>query len=95
MSAEPYRLVIEGELGPRYAAAFEGMTVSAHDGTTEITGSIIDPAHLQGLLERIAGLGLRLRSVTPLDPENAQAAASTPNAGSHSTSSRNAIRSQT
>jgi hypothetical protein len=70
MSADLYRLVVEGELGPRYASAFEGMTISAHDGMTEMTGSIIDPSHLQGLLERIAGLGLRLRSVTPLDDEN-------------------------
>lgn len=31
------------------------MTCSAHDGETEITGVIIDPSHLQGLLERIAG----------------------------------------
>ena len=55
----------KGELGARYASAFEGMTISAHDGITEITGEIIDPSHLQGLLERIAGLGLTLHSVTP------------------------------
>jgi hypothetical protein len=73
MSAQPYSLVVEGELGARYASAFEGMTVSAHDGITEITGTIIDPSHLQGLLERIAGLGLRLRSVTPIDAEDAEA----------------------
>ena len=71
MSTEQYRLVVKGELGRRYASAFDGMTISAHDGITELTGSIIDPAHLQGLLERIAGLGLTLRSVTPLDTENA------------------------
>jgi hypothetical protein len=70
MSAQRYRLVVEGELGSRYASAFEGLTVSAHDGMTEITGSIIDQSHLQGLLERIAGLGLRLRSVTPLDAKD-------------------------
>jgi hypothetical protein len=33
------------------------MTISAHDGITEITGSIIDASRLQGLLVRIAGLG--------------------------------------
>ena len=70
MSGQRYRLIVEGELGPRYASAFEGMTASAHDGMTEITGSIIDQSHLQGLLERIAGLGLKLRSVTPIDGEN-------------------------
>lgn len=73
MSTARYRLVVHGELGSRYASAFEGMTISAHDGLTEMTGSIIDPSHLQGLLERIASLGLTLRSVTPLDAESGAA----------------------
>ena len=80
MSATRYRLVVKGELGPRYSSAFEEMTISAHDGITEMTGAIIDPSHLQGLLERIAGLGLTLHSVTPLDAENGEAAADTPEA---------------
>ena len=67
-----YRLVIEGELGPRYANAFDGMTLRARDGETEITGPIIDQSHLHGLLERIAGLGLMLHSLTPLEAENAE-----------------------
>ena len=73
----PHRdcIVIEGELGPRYASAFDGMTICAHDGATEIIGPIIDPSHLQGLLERIAGLGLTLHSVNPLEAENARAPA--------------------
>jgi hypothetical protein len=70
MSSRRYRLMIEGELGPRYASAFDGMTLRAHDGETEITGPIIDPSHLHGLLERIAGLGLTLHSLTPLETEN-------------------------
>ena len=75
MSPTHYRLVVKGEFGARYASAFEGMTISAHDGITEITGGIIDSSHLHGLLERIAGLGLTLHSVTPLDTENGEAAA--------------------
>jgi len=75
MSSQQYRLVVDGELGARYASAFEGMTICAHHGMTEITGSIIDQSHLQGLIQRIAGLGLSLRSVTPLETENAEAAA--------------------
>ena len=50
MAPQHYRLVVKGELGPRYAAAFEGMAVSAHDGVTDITGQVTDPAHLQGSL---------------------------------------------
>jgi hypothetical protein len=46
-----YRIIIKGELGPRYATAFDGMTLRAHNGETEIVGPIIDSSHLQGLLE--------------------------------------------
>jgi hypothetical protein len=67
MSLGRYRIVVEGELGPRYLSAFDGMTVHAAEGETEILGPITDPSHLQGLLERIAGLGLTLSSVTPLE----------------------------
>ncbi len=72
MSAHRYRVVVEGELGTRYASAFDGMTLSAHNGRTEITGPIVDPSHLHGLLDRIAGLGLTVHSLTPLETEDAQ-----------------------
>ena len=73
MSAHRYSVVVEGELGPRYASAFDGMALSAHDGRTEIMGPIVDPSHLHGVLERIAGLGLTVHSLTPLETENAEA----------------------
>jgi hypothetical protein len=59
------------------------MTVHAHDGETEITGPIIDPSHLQGLLERVASLGLTLHSLTRLETENGESDAQpqTPTAG--------------
>ena len=66
-----YRLVVEGELGPRYASAFDAMTLSSQNGETEITGTVIDSSQLQGLLERIAGLGLTLWSVNRLETERA------------------------
>jgi hypothetical protein len=72
MPPQVYRLVVNGELGPRYASAFRGMTISAARGRTEITGAIIDQSHLQGLLERISSLGLTLYSVTPLDHGNGE-----------------------
>ena len=48
------------------------MTIRAHNGETEISGPIIDQSHLQGLLERIAGLGLTLHSLNPIETENAE-----------------------
>jgi hypothetical protein len=73
MSHPRYCLVVKGELGPRYASAFDGMTVCAYDGQTDITGAIIDQAHLHPLIERIASLGLTLHSLTPLETENVDA----------------------
>jgi hypothetical protein len=64
-----YRITVEGEIGPRYAAAFDGMEIRAAHGATEITGPVIDQSHLHGLLGRIADLGLTLRSVTPLNTD--------------------------
>ena len=72
MSPQVYRLVINGELGPRYASAFEGMKVSAAGSKTEITGTVIDQSHLQELLDRVSRLGLTLHSVTPLDDEDGE-----------------------
>ena len=65
MAPTRYRLVVEGELGPRYAAAFEGMDLDCREGTTTIVGPVEDQAQLQGLLERVSALGLKLVSVTP------------------------------
>jgi hypothetical protein len=64
-----YRITVKGEIGPRYAAAFRGMEIHAAHGETEITGPIIDQSQLHGLLDRIADLGLTLRSVTPLNTD--------------------------
>ena len=77
MSPPRYRIVIEGELGSRYASAFSGMTLRAENGETELIGPIIDSSHLHGLLDRIAGLGLTLHSVTPVEEQSAQVGART------------------
>jgi hypothetical protein len=70
MDRRYYRITVQGEIGPRYAAAFDGMKIRAADGETEITGPVIDESQLHGLLGRIADLGLTLRSVTPLNPDS-------------------------
>ena len=67
MSIGRYCIVVDGELGARYASAFDGLTVHSASGRTELTGQIIDRSHLQGILDRIAGLGLTLKSVNALE----------------------------
>ena len=67
MTAERYRLVVDGELSARYSKAFEGMEVESRAGTTVIRGTVADQAHLHGLLDRIEDLGMKLVSVARED----------------------------
>lgn len=71
MEAALYRFVVQGELGPRFSKAFEGMEIDSAGGRTAIVGTIEDQAQLQGVLERIVALGLELVSVTPASENGA------------------------
>jgi hypothetical protein len=57
-----YRLVVEGELSDTLAPAFEGMALTRDHGTTVLVGTVRDQAELQGILQRVSGLGLTLLS---------------------------------
>ena len=58
-----YKLVGRGELDARYAYLFNGMQMDCVDGTTVLTGRVIDQAQLHGYIERFEELGLELVSV--------------------------------
>jgi hypothetical protein len=58
-----YRLVVRGELDARFAYLFNGMQMERVEGTTVLTGRVIDQAQLHGFIERIEELGLELLSV--------------------------------
>jgi hypothetical protein len=58
-----YKIVVEGVLTERFAAAFTGMKMKAEGGQTIIMGQIVDQSHLHGILESISSLGLELVSV--------------------------------
>jgi hypothetical protein len=61
-----YEIRVTGHLAPRWAAWFEGMTLTAEDdGTTVIDGPVADQSALHGLLRKLGDLGLPLISVTP------------------------------
>ncbi len=64
-----YRLVLRGELGKPFGFLFEGMKMDRVAGTTVLTGSVIDQAHLHGLIQRTQELGLELISIQPADEE--------------------------
>jgi hypothetical protein len=67
MEQRSYRIVIEGELDDHFAGAFDGMTLAREAGTTILSGPVRDQAELQGLLQRVAGLGLTLVSANAVD----------------------------
>jgi hypothetical protein len=59
-----YEIRLQGQLDPRWATWFEGMTLTDRtDGTTVIHGLVADQAALHGLLQRLRDLGLPLLSV--------------------------------
>ena len=63
-----YTIVVRGELDDRFAHLFNGMTMQRVEGTTVLTGCVIDQAQLHGFIERLEELGLELLSVKQLEP---------------------------
>lgn len=71
-----YEIRIKGHLDNRWAARFEGMTLTLEDnGDTLLTGLVVDQAALHGLLRRVRDLGMPLVSV--ISVQTGQADAST------------------
>jgi hypothetical protein len=67
---ERYTICIQGHLDDRRAEWFEGMTITREaDGTTLLTGKVVDQAALHGLLRKVRDLGMPLLSVTRIEAE--------------------------
>jgi hypothetical protein len=59
-----YEIRIQGQLDDRWAARFEGLTLTRTDnGNTLLTGTLVDQAALHGLLRTVRDLGMPLISV--------------------------------
>ena len=66
-----YEIRLKGHLDTRWAAWFDGLSLTNDsDGTTIIHGPVVDQAALHGLLQKVRDLGLPLISVTRVEPEN-------------------------
>ena len=62
-----YEILIEGQLGARWTAWFDGFTVTGGpDGTTLLRGPVVDQAALHGLLQKLRDLGIPLISLPQL-----------------------------
>jgi hypothetical protein len=68
-----YEIRIEGHLGDRWAAWFDGFAISTDgDGTTVLRGPLVDQAALHGLLQKVRDFGIPLISVTPVEAPTTQ-----------------------
>jgi len=65
-----YQIRIKGHLGHQWTGWFEGLTITMQeDGDTLLVGPVIDQAALYGLLRKVRDVGLRLVSISPVEPD--------------------------
>ncbi len=65
-----YELRLKGHLDARWADRFDGLTLThACDGTTILSGPVVDQAALYGVLRHVRDLGLPLLSVLHVGPD--------------------------
>jgi hypothetical protein len=68
-----YEIRLKGHLDTRWAAWFDGLSLThASDGITIIHGPIADQAALHGLLQKVRDTGLPLVSVIRIEPDLAE-----------------------
>jgi hypothetical protein len=74
-----YDIRIAGHLDSRWAAWFDGMSLTTEsDGTTVLSGPVVDQSALHGLLQKVRDVGLPLVSVTQRRPDQPRASSVTP-----------------
>lgn len=67
-----YEIRVQGQLDPRWAAWFDGLTISYDGGNTVLRGSIADEAALHGVLLKVRDLTLPLLAVNRVPPTTAE-----------------------
>jgi hypothetical protein len=61
---ETYEIRLKGHLEARWADWFDGLPLTQEsDGTTVLSGSVVDQAALHGLLGKVRDLGLPLIAI--------------------------------
>ena len=70
--ARRYEIRIKGHLDTRGADWLEGLSFTHEsDGTTILSGPVVDQAALHGLLRKVRDVGLSLIAVIKVDPKQA------------------------
>jgi hypothetical protein len=74
-----YEIRLKGHVNARWADRFAGLSLShASDGTTILSGPVVDQAALYGVLRTLRDLALPLLSVNRIEPDQADTSAATP-----------------
>jgi hypothetical protein len=67
-----YEIRLKGHLDDRWAGRFDGLSLTHDsDGTTILSGPVVDQAALYGLLRQVRDLALPLLSVMEVEPGQA------------------------
>lgn len=81
---QEYEIRVSGHLGSRWATWFDGLTVTLQDdGTTVISGPVVDQSALHGQLQKLRDLGITLLSLTPLEARTSSTSAEQPDLPHH------------
>ena len=63
-----YQIRIKGHLGSQWTNWFEGLTVTLEEeGSTLLSGPVVDQSALHGILKKIRDLGMPLLSVNSVE----------------------------
>ncbi len=74
-AGETYEIKLKGHLNESWADWFDGMTFTHEsDGTTTLTGEVLDQSALHGLLKKVRDLGLPLISVNRIGSDQTDGA---------------------
>ena len=74
-SSGRYEIRLKGHLDARWAAWFDGLSLTCErDGTTVLHGQIVDQAALHGVLRKVRDVGLPLLSVVRVEADQSDAA---------------------
>lgn len=69
-----YEIRLEGHLDARWAGWFEGLSLTREsNGTTVLSGPLVDQAALHGVLRKVRDAGLPLLSVSQIHAEQPDA----------------------
>jgi hypothetical protein len=65
-----YKIRLKGHLEARWEQWFDGLTITPEEnGTTLLSGPLVDQSALHGILKKVRDLGLTLLSVNSVEPD--------------------------